>query len=450
MAKSWHEKAFTFTNDGVAIRQLPSGALAIQPDSLLWAVARDASLLGSFSPSQVAKYAKLIEEDRSIQCIDQFEIHVSERCNLRCDYCYIPLEMRKSHSRMNREQLYVVFEKIRSFSMTQKRKPRIHFHGGEPGLYLDALKDCIKQYSGEFDFAMQTNGVSMREDDLIFLIRNSVDVGISLDSIHQSDHMARSGASTSKIIRSIRTIIEEIGDAPNVIITLTKNNIWSLRDTVRTLREMGVTSFSINPITAYTPGTELLRPDTDDLIKSYLETVEYALSITSSSKEGLFINNMEAIAVSILTGRSDSYCEMSPCGAGRLMAVISSDGSIFPCSGVISNQLYSCGNLFTQDIDIADALSSDSVKKFQERTAKDIPLCGKCAYREICGANCPIPYMNNGQDYMQPSTWCSFRFSLIDYVFNHAIPDPKRIIDFISHETRASFLECQYDSVSVT
>lgn len=439
---NFQNRGYIARDDGVAIRKMKSGALAIHPDSLLWGVAKDSDDLLSikFSQNQISQSLSYIKKDRRTRKMDMIELHLSDRCNLRCKYCYVPEEWLGSTEVMDYENAELSIEKIRQFSKEEDCSPRIHFHGGEPGLYIKLIKKIVSKYSNELSFAIQTNGVSIKDDDLRFLIDHDVDIGVSLDSINEANDLVRSRSKLDRVLNTLRLIKEHRELSPNVLMTISKYNVDYLLDTVKKLHEIGVNSVSMNPVTAYIPSTAEYRPDENRLIENYIEAVEYALESTVSGKhpEGFFINNMESLAVSILTSRSSSYCEMTPCGAGRLMSVITMSGDLYPCSGLISNETATCGNVLSEGVSIRGLLNSPQVEMFQNREIHEIQGCNSCIYRQICGANCPIPHVNKSESINQPSTWCNFRYSLIEYIFQRAVEDPSNILDFVSYQTRAS------------
>lgn len=442
-------REYYYSDDGVAQRVLPNGVLAIHPDSILWATRDtvDLTLDIVFDRLQISQQIDYISNKRREVSIDQFELHVTERCNLRCKYCYVP-EDKLSHSRfMPRGEIDIALGKIYEFGLRQGKMPRIHFHGGEPGLFIKQIKDIVNSYNDKFRFAIQTNGTSIKNDDLKFLIDNDVDIGVSLDLVGDGNDDVRSRGSYRKTMETISFIGKYANFFPNVISTISVYNVDKITSFCKDMLVIGVNSVSLNPVTAYLPGTEITRPNEDLLIKNYIEAVEWALDETRHTSSGFFINNMESLAVSILTGSSASYCEITPCGAARYMAVVQADGSLTPCSGMMSNNASSCGNIINDTTPIEVMLSAPPAMEFRSRDIRDVPGCADCLYRQICGGNCAIPHYNRGIGVNHKSTWCRFRFSLIDFIFNETAKRHENILDFISYETRASLMSADVHSV---
>jgi len=435
--------------NGVSIKSLPNGYLAIDPESISWVVSKNKRDLDDYEFEQELLNQRIdaIKQDRATIYLDQFEIQITEKCNLRCKYCYVPNSYKTSRTCLSISEFDIIIKKIEEFSCNEKRKPRIHLHGGEPGLCIELVKYAINKYRNSFEFALQTNGCTIEISDLIWLVQNNVDVGISIDGEKVINEKIRVNADTEKIIESIKTIKQYSVNSPNILCTISDESVCGIFDLCCYLYDIGVYSISMNPVTPYLPHTTENTPNESLLIEEYTKCVDFALDKTINSPDKpLFINNMEAIAISILTSRSASYCEMFPCGAGRHMAVINSLGDLYPCSGLISNQNYNCGSVFSNN-SILELLSSTPVKKIQNRKIEEIEPCNNCLYRQICGANCPVPFINENDDLKHKSFWCHFRHSLIDHVFNNTIENTNNILNYISYETRISLFNSQ---VSIT
>ncbi|MCM0754544.1 radical SAM protein [Desulfovibrio aminophilus] len=424
------------------LRPLRDGAVLIHAPSVTWAVSPDPAELEdlAFDEVDLLRARENILRDRRTNRIDQVELHLTDRCNMRCRYCYVPLEMRSRAPDLAYADVRKILADARALGARQGVSPVIHFHGGEPGLAAPLMRHIVEEHHREFTFVVQTNGTVLTDEDIAFLLGYGVEIGLSLDALGETDADIRRGISKSRVLQSLQTIRRIKGTAPNVIVTASSANVPTLPDTVRGLHGLGVSSLTINPVLPYVPLPEDIIPEQTELTRAYLECVDFALGTVADRSRPLFINNMESFAISILTSRSSSYCEMSPCGAGRMILVVDSQGRVFPCSGLMANQEFCCGSALDPRTSLADLLDSHPIKVLQTRRCAEFSPCSNCPYREICGANCPIPDINARGDTAKPSPWCGLRQALIDTIFNHAIQRPDAILDFISHETQASLL----------
>ncbi|MDO8671497.1 MAG: peptide-modifying radical SAM enzyme CbpB, partial [Dehalococcoidia bacterium] len=114
--------------------------ILLDPDCVFWALAArgDESVL-----TEARDLHRQVAEDLDDRLRRfRFETHVTalyvnpnDACHADCRYCYIPPEVRRRGSRMDRQQLQAVLEKAALYFSRQDmagRKPVIIFHGGEP------------------------------------------------------------------------------------------------------------------------------------------------------------------------------------------------------------------------------------------------------------------------------------------------------------------------------
>ena len=134
---------------------------------------------------------------------------ISERCNLKCDYCYFFFggdETWKKHPPLVPAQ---VIEDLGAFSARTARahgikKITLIFHGGEPMLmpYAQFASMCetLRRHEDgfEFDLGLQTNGVLVSDPWIDLFEKHKVSVGVSLDgpaaanNLHRLDLKGRS------------------------------------------------------------------------------------------------------------------------------------------------------------------------------------------------------------------------------------------------------------------
>jgi uncharacterized protein len=117
---------------------------------------------------------------------------ISERCNLKCDYCYFFFggdDSWKQHPPLVAPQ---IIDDLGAFSARAARdyglqRITLIFHGGEPLLMpvreFDAMCTKLRGYEDgfEFWFGLQTNGVLVSDKWLDVFARHKVSVGVSLD-----------------------------------------------------------------------------------------------------------------------------------------------------------------------------------------------------------------------------------------------------------------------------
>jgi uncharacterized protein len=146
---------------------------------------------------------------------------ISERCNLKCDYCYFFFggdDTWKKHPPLVSPK---VIEDLGAFSARAARDHKLEvidivFHGGEPLLMskprFSEMCDALRRHENgfRFSFALQTNGVLVDDGWIDIFERHRITVGVSLDGpppvndLHRLDLKGRS--SYDATVAGLRTL----------------------------------------------------------------------------------------------------------------------------------------------------------------------------------------------------------------------------------------------------
>ncbi|HAP95306.1 MAG TPA: hypothetical protein DCP54_06060, partial [Chryseobacterium sp.] len=127
-----------------------------------------------------------------MKSITSFVLKVASRCNLNCSYCYMynlgDNTYLSQPKFMSIETISIFAKKLNKYCIDTKVKYlQIVFHGGEPLLWSkDNYKQAIEIFTTEvqnviFDFALQTNGVTLNNDWYRLFEALNIRIGISMD-----------------------------------------------------------------------------------------------------------------------------------------------------------------------------------------------------------------------------------------------------------------------------
>ena len=156
---------------------------------------------------------------------------ISERCNLKCDYCYFFFggdETWKLHPPVVPRQ---VIEDLGAFTARAARDQQLDaiqliFHGGEPLLMskprFAEMCDTLRRYETgfRFNFGLQTNGVLVDDGWIELFERYQVSAGVSLDGppavndLHRLDLKGRS--SYDRTVAGLRRMQAAAAQAPEI------------------------------------------------------------------------------------------------------------------------------------------------------------------------------------------------------------------------------------------
>jgi len=154
--------------------------------------------------------------------LDHFSIILllTEKCNLRCNYCYETFEYKAS----NNNQIEKI---LRLFTTLSLKYPLIDvsFFGGEPMLARTQIRAIIahnQKLDSEFVYSMTTNGTLLSRDELQFLVDNNLaQCQVTLDGWGKSHDSARHSknnrATFDKIYNNLLSYREVSGDYTCVI-----------------------------------------------------------------------------------------------------------------------------------------------------------------------------------------------------------------------------------------
>lgn len=151
--------------------------------------------------------------------IEQMCLEVTQQCNLRCKYCIHSGKYKYQRMHNSKIMEISIAEKAVDFFIKRinENKWNISFYGGEPLLRVDFIKKCIDYINSfglksDHNYRIVTNGTLLDEIDIDYLIKNSIDLQISLDGPakhHDRYRLYRNGkGSFRKVIQCIEKIRE--------------------------------------------------------------------------------------------------------------------------------------------------------------------------------------------------------------------------------------------------
>lgn len=174
-------------------------------------------------------------------------LHVTNECNLRCDYCYVS----KTAESMTPETGFAAVDAIvRSATQGNFKRIKLKFAGGEATLNLK-LVFTLHDYAVEqavaaglkLESIILSNGVAMGDRAITELQRRGIRVMISLDGMgetHDAQRKFKNGrGSFAWTIRTMDRLIAQ-GVKPFISITITDRNVHGLPEVVGYVLERGL------------------------------------------------------------------------------------------------------------------------------------------------------------------------------------------------------------------
>ena len=397
----------------------PDYVALLDPDTAFWSLLKkdklgEALTSGSFMEQyrkKVASFSAEMETLRFGLAPSAVYFNPTERCNLNCDYCYIPEAIRKNGKHISEEELTKALGVLEDYfrsTVTYGRRPQIVFHGSEPMMNHRAVFAAIERYKEVFIFGIQTNGTLMDDEDVEFLTQRGVSIGLSLDGhIAEIADASRKNWAGTGVSEKVVSVIRKLKNYPNysVICTVTQQNMRFLSDIVDYFHSLEIPCCMLNPVRCTLQRGRNLKPQDHEMSDYYLKALDRSYELQQKTGRKMVIANFANVLVSIVAPTARRLmCDISPCGGGRCFFAVSAGGDLFPCSEFIGIPEFCGGNLFRDDI--KRTLISPAFKKVTSRVVEAIEPCRRCAVRHFCGSPCPAEAheMNGGID--RPGAFC--------------------------------------------
>lgn len=345
------------------------------------------------------------------------DLAITNRCNLRCKYCYHFTSAGDVDHDLSKEEWLQFFEELNRCAVTN-----VTIAGGEP-FYREDLREIIEGVvRNRMRFNLLSNGTLITHDMAAFLAStgrcNGVQVSID-GSIPITHDSFRGKGNFVKAIAGIRTLQKHNISVP-VRVTIHRKNVRDLEGVARLLlEEIGLPGFSTN--SAGYMG----------LCRQNAEQVQLTVEERSLAMETLLMLNqryngrISAQAGPLAEGRN--WLEMEnarqegkdclpgrgylvSCGGVMNKMAVRADGVMVPCNQISHIEL----GRINQD-DLKDVWQNHpELKRLRERRnipLSDLEFCRGCDYINYCAGGCPAPaYTIVGDEYHPSPDSCLREF----------------------------------------
>ena len=292
-------------------------------------------------------------------------LHVTQRCNLSCAFCYSADENRNALPDPTFDELATSIDLLASLGAN-----RLVISGGEPFLRSD-LAD-IAQHAKDrsiTEITVLTNGTVVAQESLSDLVGLVDCIAVAFDGTSADAPAHLRGAQNFNLLVQSVGAITEAGIKARILPTLHGKNVDDITAYHLLAEQLGTTlSFSL-----------LTAP------QSKLGT--YTLANEQLTKLGE-VSASEALSCEDDVAIGDGTPHLAArrfCGAGVTTLSVAADGTVYPCH-MLHNRRFAMGNAFR---DSADAILESSVaQRFRTLDARTFESCGTCNKRVLCGGGC--------------------------------------------------------------
>ena len=290
-------------------------------------------------------------------------LHVTQRCNLSCRFCYSEDGGRNRLPDPTLDELCRAIDLLAALGCG-----RLVISGGEPFL-RDDLADIAKhaRASGISDIIVLTNGLLVDEKSVRPLAGAVSCVAVAFDGTSaQSTAYLRRAQNYDRLVAAVRAI-GDAGIEPRILPTLHARN---LSDMARYQELAGKLKATLS--------YSLLTAAACDLGGFALDDRQLRELGTRSAESGARVGDS-------LGERAPSLRVRHSCGAGVRTLSIGADGTIYPCQ-MLHDPRFSMGNAFGDSP--AAIARSPVAKTFRELRVDSFEGCSSCDVRHLCGGGC--------------------------------------------------------------
>lgn len=309
-------------------------------------------------------------------------IHTTDKCNLRCEYCYLP-HVKKD---MTIETGISAIESIfRSAKIHKYKKIKIKYAGGESLLKFELImvlhehaKKLATETSIELKETILTNGTLISKDIIREIIKTNISIMISLDGIgeyHDTHRPYANGKSSfADVLRGI-SLVTEAKIPLDISITVSDKNIEGLPDLLTWVLENNL-HFSLN---FYRENDLVL--DFNKISFSEDKIIKGMLAAYTIIKQILPRNNLLASLVDRANLESP---HLRTCGVGQNYLVFDYQGNVSKCQMLIGHPTT------TSNSDDALAEIRNDKKGILNLPVSQKEGCNSCEWQYWCAGGCSL------------------------------------------------------------
>lgn len=346
---------------------------------------------------------------------------ISERCNLKCDYCYFFFggdDSWKLHAPIVGEK---VIDDLGAFAARAAidhgiKAITLIFHGGEPLLMrrekFDRMCQRLRAFEDgfRFEFGLQTNGVLVREEWVDLFAKHDISIGVSLDGkaaandLHRLDMRGRS--SYDRTVAGIR-LLQKAAEAGRIqrpgLLSVINPEASGGETYHHFVHDLGVTEMSFltpdwtwdSPLDiSVVPGVERFLVSALD---AWLADKNPKVSIRVFSELLAALADSRAMA-EVHTFRDDY----------RNIISVSSNGDLGPEDTLkVLDARFSDMGLNVATHNLSDLINSDVWREQADASRVRPSACNGCGCWRICKAGRPINRFSSHARFDNPSLYCN-------------------------------------------
>lgn len=257
-------------------------------------------------------------------------INITNKCNLRCPYCYGLYWGRKDTRDFTTKEMFSLFDELSSMGTR-----RINFGGGEP-LMREDIGEIIA-YAREREMVCNMNSNGHLVPTKIDVVKKLNSLCISIDGDGKTHDKGKGKGSFKKVLKAIR-IAKENGVNVHTSTAITKENVSTIDTVFELSKKIGFVTEWLLPFCQTGKGLIAKNEEYKQALRKIIGYKKKGYPVLISLKSLQHTLEWSDYRKKSIKGGLPKDFNKIFCYAGRFMCIIDTDGYVYPCSQMIDTK----------------------------------------------------------------------------------------------------------------
>ncbi|MCO5383785.1 MAG: radical SAM protein [Methanosarcina barkeri] len=348
-----------------------------------------------------------MEKKNWLDAPDSVAFNVTNKCNLKCEYCFQNNNTKISQE-ASFEEVISVLNQLDSLKVSD-----VLLEGGEifASPFIEKLLCKLDNY--KIKFHVITNGTLLTPELVDKISQTNLSIGVSLDGHTPELNSQRGGKEVYyKILSAIEMLVSR-GITTYVNCTVTKNNADSLDQLIELCNKLNVHGIVFQRLHCSAKADKNYFYN-NSISYSQLVGFNSIYERAKSKYPHIYFMECELFCFLDAPERYLKVCnpdfeykpkEIFRCAAGRKFCVITPNLDVVPC-GILED--YPCGNLRENSfIEIwQNSERLNFIRHISKLRVDEISMCRDCTYNPICDGGCRADMFHYAEAWLAPHFLC--------------------------------------------
>lgn len=295
------------------------------------------------------------------------QVHLSEKCNLKCKHCY--QEGKDCKSFIDLQSFSVLLDQFKELTdYTKCDKMTMNLTGGEPLLFKNILDYIdLARAKGVGKIRLLTNGLLLTRELLQQLKDRDIGIQVSIEGTRECNDFIRGKGSFDKILKSI-SLAKSMDIDILVSYTLNGWNCEFVSDTIDEVYRAGAKGIWFDRVIPFNNNIPIMTEE------QFIYTMQTIRDKKEQYKDSNFNVQLQRAMQFFFNDCSSCY----RCSAINRAFTVLSNGDILPCR----RMPISLGNFKSRTL--LDIYKSNSCQKLGEAINSISDECNGCEYINYC------------------------------------------------------------------